>query len=146
MQHNKETENAALLYAYGELAEGLDAFEKHLAACPHCQNIVQSAKAINAILPLKPAPAVNYAPLNTAAPINNFWNTLNFKRLIPATALLVLFIAIGLTSYKIAAVKANSTRTQLIAAAQYIELEDSITRLESDINEINNPQQDLWEI
>jgi len=101
MQHNKNTENMALLYAYGELEEDKQKeFTQHLKDCAKCQAIVQTCALTTAALPEKPAPAFHLQPTRKGI-MDYIAPMLNFKRLVPvgATVLLVSFLVIAVYKY-----------------------------------------------
>jgi anti-sigma factor ChrR (cupin superfamily) len=108
MQHNKETENLALLYAYGELDKKQEKdFLPHLKECPKCGSIIKITAAIAAALPEKQAPGELAVP-----PVFNKWtktgkslwetisHTFNFKKLVPAGAMILALAFTAVAAYK----------------------------------------------
>ncbi len=60
MPHNKNFEEQALLYAYGELEDSKeDAFLEHLRTCKECQATIKMTALLGAALPPKQAPVLN---------------------------------------------------------------------------------------
>lgn len=60
MPHNKEYEEQALLYAYGELDDSKEMdFLDHLRECKACQNIIKITALTSAALPEYKAPVLN---------------------------------------------------------------------------------------
>lgn len=100
MPHNKEMENMALLYSYGELPQEQEAeFNQHLKECKECQQILFSAGVMRAALPSVDAP--QFSPAFYTQPAKQPWfgfKGFSFKHLVPATVLAV-FIFAGIAAY-----------------------------------------------
>lgn len=100
MPHNKEMENMALLYSYGELPQEQETdFTEHLKECKECQKILFSAGVMRAALPAVEAPYLSPSFYTTEAkqPLFSF-KGFSFKHLVPATVAAV-FIAAGIAAY-----------------------------------------------
>jgi len=106
MQHNENTENLALLYAYGELDDNLQQeFAQHLKTCAKCQAIVRACAVTTAALPDIAAPAFNPAPVIQAQPESHgIWDYIapvfSFKRLVPVGAMVLLACFLAVAAYQ----------------------------------------------
>ena len=101
MQHNENTENLALLYAYNEIEEkDRQAFEQHLKTCAKCQAIIQTCALTTAALPTVYGPAFEVPQRRSL--MERITEMFTFRRLLPAGAmiLLVSFLAVAAYQYR----------------------------------------------
>ncbi len=134
MPHNKEMENMALLYSYGELPQEKEAaFTEHLKECKECQQILFSAGLMRAALPAVDAPFFSPAFYTAPAkkPLFGFRN-FSFKHLVPATVLAV-FIAAGIAAYT-AKVESYVSAYKSSVTGMYSE----VSSLEQEVDDIEN--------
>ena len=101
-KHNKDWQDKALLYAYGELPpEQEQEFLAHLKDCKDCQKIIRTSALLNAALPQIKAPQNLSIPLeipqqNKTSLLKGLFSGLNFRLLVPAGAMaLMLVVALG---------------------------------------------------
>jgi hypothetical protein len=144
MRHNKETENLALLYAYGELGQELETdFLPHLKECKECQEIVRLSSFITAALPEKKAPAHLLPQAKPVKPIQaprrSLWDIISpafsFKRIVPAGAMMLILTFIGITAYKYGTVNNNYDFVDNIYA--------EISNIETELDDIFSDFEDL---
>ena len=129
MLHNENTENLALLFAYGELGAGEEKeFTAHLKDCPRCQAIVRTCAVATAALPDIKAPEFNPAP---AVEKVSLWERISpyftFRKLVPAGAMALMLLFAGAAALKYGTVNNN---TDLFMDNMYAEL----TNIESDLD------------
>ncbi len=132
MPHNREMENMALLYSYGELPQKREAeFTEHLKECKECQQILFSSGVMRAALPAVEAPL--FSPDFYAAPAPRTFLSFkgfSFKHLVPATVLGV-FIAAGIAAYT-ARVESSVSAYKASVTGMYSE----VSSIEQEVNDI----------
>jgi len=133
MLHNEQTENLALLFAYGELEGGQEKdFIAHLKECPRCQAIVRACAVATASLPEVKAPDFKPAPQPLKQSVS-LWDHIsplfNFRKLAPAGAMALLLVFASITVYKYGRINEN---TDLFMDNMYAE----ITNIESYLDTI----------
>ena len=132
MPHNKEIENMALLYSYGELPQEQEAeFTQHLKECKDCQQILFSAGLMRAALPAVDAPQFSPAFYTQAEqkPLFSF-KGFSFRHLVPA-AVAVVLIAAGIAAYT-AKVESYVSAYQSSVTGMYSE----VSSIEQEVDDI----------
>ena len=132
MLHNKETENMALLYSYGELPqEDEAAFAEHLKECEKCQKILFGAGLMRAALPALEAPTLSPAFYlkQQSKPLFSFTG-FSFKHLVPAAVFAVL-VFVGIAAYT---VKVNDSVSAYKASVTGMYSE--VSSLEQEVDDI----------
>ncbi len=145
-KHNTKMQEAALLYAYGELPQEQEAvFLEHLKNCEQCQQLIKSTSLINAALPQLKAPEYLAIPILKEAPKKTSfsWNwltnlSLNRRLLMPlGAAALIIITTLG--TYEVADLyKQKELYSSLYAEQNIDNLYDSIYDLENDVYDIED--------
>lgn len=149
MQHNHDTkmQEAALLYAYGELPkEEQAAFLEHLENCEICKKTIKASALLNEAMPQIKAPDYLSMPLlkqESRKPFFSFsWlgAGLGFnKRLLAPLGAAALMIVMTLGAYEVADIYKQKSLYSNIYAEQNIDnLYDSIYDLEDEVYDIED--------
>lgn len=136
-KHDVKMDEAALLYAYGELPQSEEkAFLEHLKTCSVCQNTIKATNLLNAALPQIKAPesldTVPYAkPKKSWFSLPRF--NFNLRLLTPLGAAAVITVmAIGF--YQTAAI--YSAQNQAAAESSIDAIYDSLYTLEDETEDL----------
>lgn len=132
MQHNEQTEQYALLYAYGELDTAREqAFTEHLKTCAVCQKIIFTASLTTAALPEIKAPQGLIIPSEVLVKKPFFvMPFFTFRRLVPVGALALIVALAGIMIYKLE----NSTRHHYTNSVE--NMYSQVSTIESEVNNI----------
>ncbi|MDR1684600.1 MAG: zf-HC2 domain-containing protein [Elusimicrobiota bacterium] len=135
MQHNEQTENMALLYAYGELESALQgAFEKHLTGCKECQAVLRACALTYAAQPAAAAPKIVFAPAQAGQKTPPWYKGLfTFKKLVPAGVLAAVLIIVSAGALKFSGPQ-----------AQYLYLQEDLYTEITDIEAMLDDMDDYW--